>query len=183
MAIDFVDEAPIPEKDALISLNASREAIFRAQRQSDNDSRERIRAAAAAEERAQVLNRKPVDEKGEPPSLEQVYAGNPTTIEALHAQIRLIRAKAEAKKETAPAPTLSPRMAARIKLEMEAGARANERALKQRELELNAGKQTAEALPSTPVQVSDTVNTPVHRPNEPTPGVDQNKPFTLTRGG
>lgn len=183
MPIDFVDPSTQAQLDeaAPMSLAEGREAIFRAQREAHTAERNATRSAAAAEERAQVAAQKRIEEQQEPPSLDQVFSGRPTTIEALHAQIRLQR---QPKKADPPPPAPSARQMARTELEMEAGRQASARASKAREAELAAGKTTAEGQPVTPHVIdTTTVNTPVYRPNTPTLNLDQNRPFSLKRGG
>lgn len=187
MVVHSSEESPAE----LQPLNDVRKAIFEAQRQKDRSA---TVAAAQAEERAQVLATEKLaaqealvdelaqklDAEGKPLTIEQVHAGGPSSIELLHAQIRLMRQKAPANAPPQPVPA---RITERTRLEMEAGKRAVERAGNQRQLEMEAGARVAAGYVYTPPAELPTPSTPVHVPAQPTAGVDQNKPFKTARRG
>lgn len=174
----------------LNALKDVRQELYNAQRKEGIDH---AKAAAIAEEQAQVTHKQKnqdhetrvrvlvaqMHEQGDKLDLEALNNGDFTTLELRHAQILYSREKLP-KAFTPPPPP--PRMTERTKREMEAGAKASERASRQRELELIAGAATAKGLPFTPPQVDETIHNPVQMPAEPVKGVDQNKPFRLRRG-
>lgn len=178
-----IEQAPLED------LNAARQAIHTA-RQQLNDERAAVRAAANAEERAQLkaiekleATNAAVDaafakaeSEGRMMTLEEINNSGMNRIEMLHAQIKLGR-----QRQPDNTPLVAPpnkEISARTKLEMEAGRRAVERAQGQREKEMARGAEVASGSPPpAPTAVGDmpTPSTPVFIPNEPVRGVDQNK--------